>query len=234
VQRVQNIIVSPHPDDAALSCAGEMLFTDGVLVLNVFSRTAWWRFPYGPADLPKIQAARDMEEDLVSRLSGAEVRGLGLPEALLRGHRMEEVFTATPDRRDEEVVRNVTEAVAKLAREHPAARWYLPLGVGGHVDHRIARDAAFEGLGEVERARVHFYEDLPYAAKGEKTDFFEKRSDLQLSREMMTSTDVEDLLDWKVELLRAYWSQLTWGQIEDVRKYGREQGGTEVTWGFEE
>src|SRR5688572_3348370 len=35
VERATTVIVSPHPDDAALSCGGRMLGTPGVVVLNV-------------------------------------------------------------------------------------------------------------------------------------------------------------------------------------------------------
>src|SRR5688572_19125789 len=49
----QAIIVSPHPDDAALSCGGRMLAGQATLVINVFSRTAWWRFPRTEGDLEK-------------------------------------------------------------------------------------------------------------------------------------------------------------------------------------
>ncbi len=41
--------------------------------------------------------------------------------------------------------------------------WYLPLGVGRHVDHQLVSPAA-HGLIEC-GAGVKFYEDFPYAAK---------------------------------------------------------------------
>jgi hypothetical protein len=41
---------------------------------------------------------------------------------------------------------------------------------------------------------------------------------------------IEEGVERKVEMLRAYWSQLTWGQIERVGRYAREQGGAEVVW----
>jgi LmbE family N-acetylglucosaminyl deacetylase len=233
VDRPTTVIVSPHPDDAALSCGGRMLGTPGVVVLNAFSRTAWWRFAIGEAERPRIQATRAMEEELVSRLSGAEIRGLGLDEALLRGHAMESVFTVAPDQRDEEVARKVGEAVGEIAREHPLVHWYLPLGVGGHVDHRIVRDAAFAALDGVRRSHVHFYDDLPYAAKRQKTDFFERRPELRLVREEL---DIEEQVRWKTELLRAYWSQFTWGQLAEIERYARVAGErvavAETGWGF--
>lgn len=51
----------------------------------------------------------------------------------------------------------VDEVAAALAALPPAGRVYLPLGVGGHIDHGVARRA-----GERVFANPAFYEDYPY------------------------------------------------------------------------
>jgi LmbE family N-acetylglucosaminyl deacetylase len=226
----QTIIVSPHPDDAALSCGGRILAAvQGVLVVNVFSRTAWWRFQMDASDIERVQGCRDMEETVMSRLSGAEVRGLGLPEALLREHKLEDVFKAPVGRHDRDVVLSTKGALRDLATKHPQAHWYLPLAVGDHIDHRIARDAARDALtaAKVEPARLHFYEDLPYAAKlGANTDFACRVPGLTLKKNVLV---VEEVLPWKLELLRTYWSQFTWGSLVELKQYAQRVGG-EVVW----
>src|SRR5258706_4845076 len=98
-----SIILSPHLDDAALSCGGRMLGDQSVLVVNVFNTGAWWRFPHGPEDAQRIQACRQREEAMGSRLSGTTMKMLDLPEAMLRGYALSEVFTAAPDARDAQV-----------------------------------------------------------------------------------------------------------------------------------
>jgi LmbE family N-acetylglucosaminyl deacetylase len=226
---LHSIIVAPHPDDAALSCGGRMLGDHSVLVLNVFSRSTWWRFPHGPQDADRVQACRRAEEDLVSRLSGAFVRPLDLPEAVLRGHAFADVFTAAPGDRDAAVTAAIAAAVTALAREHPLAHWFLPLGVGEHIDHRIVRDAACAALRRLEckPTHLHFYEDLPYAAKlGPAADFADRLPGCTVRDELL---DVEELIDWKLELLRAYWSQFRWSEIAELGRYAMAVGG-EVTW----
>jgi LmbE family N-acetylglucosaminyl deacetylase len=228
------IIVSPHLDDAALSCGGRMLGDQAVMVVNVFSRTAWWRFGHGAADAEKIQACREMEEELVARLSGAWIIGLGLAEALLRGYEMEQVFS--PARKDGEVAGRDSMAAAKtrekvidLSCEHSLAHWFLPLGVGGHVDHLLVRDAAVAGLREVgvKSTHLHFYEDLPYAAKlGPAADFSGLVPGFGLREEVL---EIDELMEWKLELLRAYWSQFRWAELAELQVYARAAGG-EVTW----
>ena len=227
------IIVSPHPDDAALSCGGRMLGDQSVLVVNVFTRSAWWRFP-DLADVDRIQACRRAEEQLVSRLSGCPQQALDLPEALLRGHAMADVFTAIAGARDAEVSTRITDEVAKLAHDHPLAHWYLPLGIGDHIDHRIVRDAARAALAGVKPTHLHFYEDLPYAARlskaGPAPDFSDRLPGTRLRDEPL---DVDDVINWKLELLRAYWSQFRWPELVDLKTYAKTTGGgdaVEVAW----
>jgi LmbE family N-acetylglucosaminyl deacetylase len=222
------IIVAPHPDDAALSCGGRMLAGQDVLVVNVFSKTAWWRFQMDESDIERIQGCRAMEEAVVSRLSGAEIRGLELPEALLRGHKLDEVFKAAPGKRDRDVIESIKQMVGDLAVKHAQADWFLPLGVGDHIDHRIARDAAREALtaAGVGAGRLHFYEDLPYAAKEKDADFSGKAPGLKLAKSVLK---IEEVIGWKVELLRAYWSQFTRGSLEELKDYAGRVGG-EVVW----
>lgn len=223
-----SIILSPHLDDAALSCGGRMLGDQSVLVVNVFNKGAWWRFPHTIADADRIQACRNVEEAMVSRLSGAVIKSLDLPEALLRGHPMAELFTAKPDARDAEVAGHIRQAVAALAHEHPLVHWFLPLAVGEHIDHHIVRDAAIKALADaqVKPTHVHFYEDLPYAAKlGPEADFSTRIPGQTLREE---SLDIEDQLPWKLELLRAYWSQFRLGDFAELGRYAKAVGGSEA------
>lgn len=232
-----SIIVSPHLDDAALSCGGRMLGDQAVMVVNVFSKTAWWRFGHGAADAEKIQKCREMEEELVARLSGAAMIGLGLSEAILRGYGMEQVFD--PPRQEGEVAKADSEASARIrqsvisvSREHPLAHWFLPLGMGGHVDHILARDAAAEALREagIKPTHLHFYEDLPYAAKlGPAANFSALVPGFVLKEEVL---EIDELMDWKLELLRAYWSQFRWAELAELEVYARAvgEGAGEVTW----
>ena len=210
-----------------------MLGDHALLVLNCFTRSAWWRFPFTPADADRIQACRTAEETLVSRLSGCPTQNLDLPEALLRGRTMDDVFTATPDDRDTAATIAIESAVATLAHDHPLAHWYLPLGIGHHLDHRLARDAALAAL------RAH---NLPQpTSTSTKTSPTPPNTptpttparlpNLTLRRDLLP---IDDHLPWKLELLRAYASQFRWTELLPVRTHahhlGANDGPAEAVW----
>src|SRR6266566_3709406 len=73
---VDTVVISPHPDDAALSAAHQLLGSRGesVMVVDVFSRTAWWRLSDSVGDLEEIQRVRFAEEQLVARMCHAKLR----------------------------------------------------------------------------------------------------------------------------------------------------------------
>ncbi len=215
---VDTIVISPHPDDAALSVAHLLLGSRGesVMVVDVFSKTAWWRLSDSAGDLEEIQRVRFAEEQLIARMCHVKLRVLGLPEALLRGHELGEVFSCSIGARDREVMEKIREAVRELAREHPHAKWYLPMGVGGHIDHRLARDAVGEVLKEMGVRSVWGYEELFYAAEsanGAPAVGFEKRP-------------VE--MKWKKELCRVYWSQVSTGRLNLLEEYAKRVGEGEA------
>jgi len=262
---IKMIILSPHPDDAALSLGGRMLLSTPptpeqsleippeklpadtpepspepppppaqALVVNIFSKSAWWRFPAtGESsdlanDIATIQATRAAEDDLVSRLSGCPMRALDLNEALLRGHEMANIFTDSIEERDSDVTSAIQSAVTALAAGFPEAVFYLPLAIGRHIDHRITRDAALAALQSagVAPARISFFEDLPYATKGETSDFPTVHPEINLTP---ASIDITAQMDAKLEMLRAYWSQFSWSQLPEFKTPAREgETGTYV------
>src|SRR5258706_1623701 len=131
------------------------------------------------------------------RMANAKLRVLGLPEALLRGHALEEVFSCAIGEKDQQAAEKIRDAMREIIREHPHAKWYLPRAVGGHIDHRIARDAVSGVLKEAGVRSASFYEELFYAAEdanGSPTAGYEKRP-------------IE--MKWKLELCRVYLSQFT-------------------------
>jgi len=228
-----SIVISPHLDDAALSCGGRMLGDQAVLVVNVFSKTAWWRFGIGDDQREKIQTCREMEENLVARLSGAAMVALGLPEALLRGYPMEDVFGRVREEPSSSTATQIFLSNVTVTTENPLSHWYLPLGVGNHVDHILTRDAAISVLRQaaIKETHVHFYEDLPYAAKlGPTADFSGNVHGFILHEEIL---EIDELLTWKLELLRAYWSQFRWSELAELGVYARAIGesAAEICWG---
>lgn len=168
------VVLSPHLDDAVLSCGAVLASAveANVAVVTVFN---------GPPDGALSDAARDFharcghgddamalregEDDrAMGQLGVASVR-LGLPEALYRRDASGEpsyldirsIFRSRPDD-ESEVVDTVTDLLLKVTAVEEADLLLIPLGIGGHIDHQIVAAA---GLNL--RRPVVWYEDMPYA-----------------------------------------------------------------------
>ena len=175
----RHIYVSPHADDAVLSCGGRIRLhrerAEPVTVLTLCAglpssselsplaqtyHRAWLSSGAGPE-------SRRAENAEVLRRLGAEACDVSTPDAIYRGdgsgpfYRERDDLFRQPDARDAAAVLPVWESeVRRIAEATGAATVYFPLGIGGHVDHELARR-----VGERIANRgsdVMFYEDYPY------------------------------------------------------------------------
>jgi len=174
------IVLSPHLDDAALSCGARIAQAVAVgrhaVVATFFTQDEpleppsplaadlrrWWQLPAG--EVMKSRRAEDLE---ACRRLGAEPLHLDLPEGPYRRDArgailypsLKSLFGA-PAADDLPWRERLAAIVAGFAARYGAEPELLaPLGVGGHVDHRLVRAAA-----ELAGGDVAFYEELPYVA----------------------------------------------------------------------
>jgi LmbE family N-acetylglucosaminyl deacetylase len=172
-----HIYIAPHLDDAVLSCGGQIALAvaDGARVLVVtlcagslpadaeltpfaqYLHQAW-----ALGDDPIAQRrAEDAAALAVLRCDGLQLNQLDAPYRV--------AAYGEPDAWRGRVVADdplIIASRAILERLHvqqPAAPLYVPLGVGGHVDHQVvcASGMALREAG----ASMAWYEDAPYAAK---------------------------------------------------------------------
>jgi len=143
------LFVSPHFDDAVLSCAGTMIARRAaghrVIVCSVFTR--------GPSE-----RARSIEDQEALGHLDAEPRVLGLADAPTRERvpaSFESLVLHARVRRT--LAREVGSRLARTIRETRADEVWLPLGIGGHVDHLTVFEA---GLALAPRRR--YYVERPY------------------------------------------------------------------------
>jgi LmbE family N-acetylglucosaminyl deacetylase len=161
------VVVSPHPDDAALALGGTLALRGG-RVLDVFSIETWTKEPYYAAR-PELTSRLLLDEESVAcRVLGVEAELLGFVDAADRPRWRDRFFTddVLSDRSTREEPDLVEELTNRLAKALVgAAEVYVPLGVGGHVDHLACREAviALVARGELTGSRVVFYEDQPYS-----------------------------------------------------------------------
>lgn len=121
-----------------------------------------------------IMAMRRLEDERFAAFAEASVVFLDLPDAVFRGYEGDEQLLG-PARADDPAPIDILRT--EIARLEPQ-KVYVPLGVGGHVDHCLVRDAAISLLGSSGSwvmpgpdwaGTVTFYEDFPYAHWSEFT-----------------------------------------------------------------
>ncbi|MNX05905.1 2'-N-acetylparomamine deacetylase [compost metagenome] len=160
------ICLSPHLDDAVLSLGATLAETrlagGSVLVLNLFSASTE-NFRSGPLSFRARALAPERQAEEANAMAhlGVEHQNLGLLDAPFRDRRYRAYARLLgPVPSWEQCDQEALERVRAIAQERGATRILAPLGVGGHVDHRLtyrvgkALEAEFE---------VGYYEDLPYA-----------------------------------------------------------------------
>ena len=106
------------------------------------------------------------------------------------------VTAGVPAPRDEPVVRRVADEISALVASLRPATVLVPLGVGGHVDHVIARS-----IGERLPHLVVYYADFPYVTRSPADDTFTRDHDLM-------PIEWHEGVAAKERLIRGYRSQL--------------------------
>ena len=162
-------VVSPHRGDAAFSLAlaiGSWIDAGHkVAVINCFSRSE--EAPYSDADsvhandrMSFVTALRSREDEVWRRQYGAALSlvDLNMKDAPLRLHcEPGEVYGLTVNPNDKWLLK-----IEKAVEQRGADAVVLPLGLGGHVDHLVARDGSLKLAGS-EKACA-FYEEQPVEA----------------------------------------------------------------------
>lgn len=162
------VILEPHPDDLALSASGYVFGTiaaGGICrAINLFSRTAIDRFPWqgkvaiteDDFETLRLQEGRIAIEEFLQQ----QFISLRLPLASKRGY--EEIFAE--EHRDQELVGELSAAIAESVVEFGADTLLCPMAVQGHIDHLVTFDVGVSVrrlLGD--DIDLILYEDYPYA-----------------------------------------------------------------------
>lgn len=145
-------IVSPHLDDALLSCGimiqRRVAAGDKVFILNIFSEGT-------------NAANRQNEERAAAALLGAEpffLNELDAPDRDPKYKPAENLFFAPLEQADRPFIDKVASRIDGFLQRHRIDLVFFPLAAGTHIDHRVAHAA-----GRIlNSAAVLFYEDRPY------------------------------------------------------------------------
>jgi LmbE family N-acetylglucosaminyl deacetylase len=177
------MFVSPHLDDAVLSCGGliSSIVRHGgrAVVVSVFTGDAPSASSLGPLavelhrrwGLAEVGVARRREDLHALSLLGAEAVHLGFHEVIYRRDRhgaarcqvLTDLFSA-PTEDDQALTREVSGELLRLIEQLRPWGICAPAGVGDHVDHLLTRTAVAQAI---EQAGIHgllWYEEMPYAS----------------------------------------------------------------------
>ena len=182
------VVVEPHLDDAVLSAGGRLLNRRGKQRTTILTITRWsnftsyWfkgRFPF---DMNTVTELRLAECRQAARLVGADMVVMNEREANLRSVPAEAWSEASIKRLfdaywrghfhsipfDDEVEAWSVRIAERIAELDPDELW-IPLGLGEHIDHRLARDACLRMIARDRQRfagmKIELYEDLPYATE---------------------------------------------------------------------
>ncbi|MBK9712203.1 MAG: PIG-L family deacetylase [Kouleothrix sp.] len=213
----RHVYLSPHLDDAALSCGGRIVTQiaagEPVLVVTLctaapppegpFSALAQqFHADWGLAPAQAV-AARLVEERLAMERLGCDYYWANMLDAIYRypaAYNSRESLFNTPAP-DDPLFAQLRQFLADLLERLPQAQIYAPLGVGSHVDHLITHAAAHSLLGD----ELRFYEDLPYAIRPGALEQRQATIDDAL---VPSTLAIDAALPAKIEAIAAYASQL--------------------------
>jgi LmbE family N-acetylglucosaminyl deacetylase len=187
-----------------------------------------------------LMAKRRLEDERYAYFAEASIVFLDLPDAVFRGYANDEQLLGGPRADDDAPSEILRREIARLEPQ----KVYLPLGVGGHVDHQLCREAGVRLLNEARQwvmpgpeyaGTVVFYEDFPYAWWNE----FHRLGDLgadvlaNLPADVSiypTYADITDQVERKITGINIYESQIsrlfddTPAMANAVRVYGKGLG----------
>ncbi|HMQ29347.1 MAG TPA: PIG-L family deacetylase [Chloroflexaceae bacterium] len=172
-----HVYLSPHLDDAALSCGGaiarQRAAGQGVLVVTIctaappaggpfsaLARSFHAAWGLSPAE---VVAARLREDEAAMAALGADALWAGELDAIYRhpaAYDARETLFGAPAP-DDPLLPVLLELIGALRELMPRATLYAPLGAGHHVDHLLTCRAALAAA----REPLALYEDFPYVAR---------------------------------------------------------------------
>ena len=213
----EHVFLSAHLDDAVYSCGGlihrQIRSGGSCTVLTVFAGDP---SPGKLSDFAEALherwglsnttvAARRVEDLAACSRLGAGAIHFDLPEAIYRrdeaGHPMypsEEAIFGAVQPGDRRTIHDLSNALREVGLA--GSQVYVPLALGGHVDHLILRAAA-EALG----SPLWFYRDLPYAMSVAEPSL---QQGAPGGVESIQPLDAEDLGAW-AEAAASYQSQIS-------------------------
>ncbi len=209
-----DIIFSPHCDDALLALGGHILYRGEAEIVTIFGTCAWTRLR-NKLSVEQISLINQQEETAALKEANCISYCYNLPEVLMRNYL--KWNTKYIHKSDDSVLNINISLIKKHVKQNSSL--YFPLAVGSHVDHVLLRNAAFKlyNFFLENNCRVYLYEDLPYS-------WYEDPSltTTKLNLKFNLKPEVLDIsinVNRKLKLLDYYKSQLGPSELSKVKGY---------------
>ncbi|MEM7132944.1 MAG: PIG-L family deacetylase [Chloroflexota bacterium] len=214
------IYLSPHLDDAVLSCGGQIHQRtqrgERVLIATVTAGNPSAEMVSAYAQslhnrwelLTEAVEGRRQEDIRAAAILNADTLHWPIPDCIYRYHEPSGTPYYTSD---EEIFgeihlgeRGVVQEIAQLIEQLPSHETLLaPLGVGHHVDHLLTRTAA-----EITTTQLTYYEEYPYAQEVDgATEQVVSRLPIQLTPRIISLHEMD--VSARIESIAQYESQLS-------------------------
>ena len=166
----------------------------------------------------ETMAKRRLEDERYAAFAEVAFVWLDLPDAVFRGYEGDDQLLGLPRADDPAPVDILRREIARLEPQ----RVYLPMGIGGHVDHQLTRDAGLALLADSRKwvmpgpeytGKIVLYEDFPYAywedfgrLEDMPVDSFDELPEgISLTAEF---ADISDVIERKIRAIALYESQI--------------------------
>lgn len=225
------VFISPHPDDIAYSCFASLVNPPAdpksTLIITVFNLSLTALDGFGESrSAEEITQVRRKEDLLFASTIGCNLQFLEFPDTSIRFAKQYPVERISrKDKTFSNVKKSLSDIIVPLLGKVPI---YVPLGIGGHPDHCIVRDAVKDIIHEspVQHSPnfLLFYEDLPYATKFAEPAIKDFAVKAIASTARSFSIDLKGLWKKKKAAVKIYESQLKPRVLPALTKHARQVG----------
>jgi LmbE family N-acetylglucosaminyl deacetylase len=237
------IYLSPHLDDAALSCGGQIHHLTAVgkkvLIVTIMAGdpppnviySDFARELHARWELAVDATANRRQEDAAAcQILGADYAHWPIPDCVYRMHpetgmplypTWDDVITAVHPA-ESTLIQTLSKQFAHLP---PADKLIVPLGVGNHADHLVIRQAVELCFGST----LWYFEDYPYAQEDGALTAVIPPNSPHWQPQVITLTPID--IKAKANAITAYQSQLStfFADLQDltqqIQNYAQQVGG---------
>lgn len=219
-----HVFISPHFDDGIFSCGGtaRQLTAAGhaVTIMTIMGGLYQGELPNTPilADLHRRWSAgdsplrsRQIEDENASTSISVEFMHVPLPDCVYRLASDLALYPSEESLFGEIHPADYAPRLLKgiqIPELDSAARVYLPLGVGHHVDHQIAREWGMTQVRDIpKRSALRFYAEFPYLNADRATELALQEFGLPLEPADVTLSESD--IRAKIKAIACYESQIS-------------------------